>query len=152
MFKFLKKKAKYFTEQERAQIVEAIRVAEKRTSGEIRLYVEKHCRFMDAMDRAAELFFHLQMQKTDDRNAVLVYVAIKDRQLAIFGDEGIYKKTGNAYWVALVEGMLRNFNTSNYAEGIKGCVAGIGEGLHKHFPFDNVTDKNELPDDIVFGD
>ena len=106
---------------------------------------------MDAIDRAAELFFQLQMQKTDDKNAVLVYVAMDDRQLAIFGDEGIHKKVGDEYWNTEVQKMINNFNRNNYAEGISTVVKDIGEALTKHFPYNNDTDKNELPDDIVFG-
>lgn len=106
---------------------------------------------MDAIDRAAELFFQLEMQKTDDRNAVLVYVAMKDRQLAVFGDEGIHKKVGNDYWNKEVLKMISNFNRENYAAGISEVVKDIGEALTKNFPFNNDTDKNELPDDIVFG-
>ena len=106
---------------------------------------------MDAIDRAAELFFQLEMQKTDDRNAVLVYVAMKDRQLAVFGDEGIHNKVGNEYWSTEVKKMISNFNRENYAAGIAEVVKDIGTALTKNFPFNNDTDKNELPDDIVFG-
>ncbi len=138
-------------EEENRLIVKAIRQAEKRTSGEVRVYVESRCRFMDAIDRAAELFFSLQMEKTDDRNAVLVYIALKDHQLAVFADEGIYKKTGADYWNNVVKEMLSTFNKQDYAKGIAECVIQIGEALTTHFPYDNDTDKNELPDQIVFG-
>jgi uncharacterized membrane protein len=138
-------------EEENRLIVKAIRQAEKRTSGEVRVYVESRCRFMDAIDRAAELFFSLQMEKTDDRNAVLVYIALKDHQLAVFADEGIYKKTGADYWNTVVKEMLSTFNKQDYAKGIAECVIQIGEALTTHFPYDNDTDKNELPDQIVFG-
>jgi len=106
---------------------------------------------MDAIDRAAELFFRLEMERTDDRNAVIIYLAIKDRQLAVFGDENIHKKVGNEYWNNLVDKMLRDFDKENFANGIRQCVVDVGEALHFHFPYDNDTDKNELPDDIVFG-
>jgi len=138
-------------EEENRLIVKAIRQAEKRTSGEVRVYVESRCRFMDAIDRAAELFFSLKMEKTDDRNAVLVYVALKDHQLAVFADEGIYKKAGPDYWNNVVKEMLSTFNKEDYAKGIAECVIQIGDALTTHFPYDNDTDKNELPDQIVFG-
>lgn len=146
-----KKTSSFFTAAEREHIVEAVRESERRTSGEIRVFIEKKCVYMDAVDQAAEIFFKLQMQKTDDRNAVLLYVAIKDRQLAVYGDEGIHKKVGNEYWNREVQQMIQSFNKENYAEGIRQCVIDIGEALHQHFPYDNDTDKNELPDDIVFG-
>lgn len=150
MFSIFKKKD-FFTPEEKQQITEAIRHAESMTSGEVRVFVEGRCSYMDAIDRAAELFFNLQMQKTDDRNAVLLYIAMKDHQLAVFGDEGIHKKVGNEYWNAEVKKMIANFNRKNYAEGISEVVKDIGEALTQHFPYNRDTDKNELPDDIVFG-
>ncbi|HMK17081.1 MAG TPA: TPM domain-containing protein [Chitinophagaceae bacterium] len=150
MFSFFKKK-NFFTAEEQQLIIEAIQNAERMTSGEVRVFVESKCSYMDAIDRAAELFFQLEMQKTDDRNAVLVYVAMKDRQLAVFGDEGIHNKVGNEYWGTEVKKMISNFNRENYAAGIAEVVKDIGTALTKNFPFNNDTDKNELPDDIVFG-
>ena len=150
MFSFFKKK-NFFTAEEQQLIIEAIQNAERMTSGEVRVFVESKCSYMDAIDRAAELFFQLEMQKTDDRNAVLVYVAMKDRQLAVFGDEGIHKRVGNEYWSTEVKKMISNFNRENYAAGIAEVVKDIGTALTKNFPFNNDTDKNELPDDIVFG-
>jgi uncharacterized membrane protein len=146
-----KKKKNFFTTEEQQLIIDAIHNAERMTSGEVRVFVESKCSYMDAIDRAAELFFQLEMQKTNDRNAVLVYVAMKDRQLAVFGDEGIHNKVGNEYWSTEVKKMISNFNRENYAAGIAEVVKDIGVALTKNFPFNNDTDKNELPDDIVFG-
>ena len=144
------RKKDLFTLEEKQQITEAIRKAEKMTSGEVRVFVESKCSYMDAIDRAAELFFQLQMQKTDDRNAVLVYVAMKDRQLAVFGDEGIHKRVGDDYWKNEVKKMISNFNREDYATGIAGCVEDIGQALQQFFPYTD-NDKNELSDDIQFG-
>jgi uncharacterized membrane protein len=145
------RKKEFFTAEEKQHIVEAVQQAEQRTSGEIRVFVASRCKYVDAIDQAAEIFFGLEMQKTEQRNAVLIYVAIKDRQLAIFGDEGIHQKVGDAYWKDKVKKMIGNFNRSNYAEGIRQCVLEVGEALHAYFPYDRQVDKNELPDDIVFG-
>jgi uncharacterized membrane protein len=151
MFPFTKKKAEFFSEKENELIVSAIRAAELRTSGEVRVYIESKCRFVDALDRALEIFQSLKMYETADRNAVLVYVALKDKQLAVFGDEGIHQKVGTAFWNKEVQNMLQHFNKNNYAEGIAEVVREIGEVLVHHFPYNKDTDKNELPDDIVFG-
>lgn len=141
----------FFTDEENRSVVEAIRKAEQKTSGEVRVFIESHCRYVDAIDRAVEIFQRLQMDKTDDRNAVLVYVAVKDHQLAVFGDEGIHRKVGVKYWQDEVEKMISSFDGENIAEGVRQCVIDIGEALHTHFPYSRDTDKNELPDDIVFG-
>lgn len=148
---FKKKPLDIFTDEEKEMIVQAIRQAESRTSGEIRLYIERNCKYVDPIERAAELFFSLQMDKTTDRNAVLLYVALEDHQLAIFGDEGIYKKTGKEYWETLVNHILQHFNKENFARGISEYINEIGEGLHYYFPYDRATDQNELPDEIIFG-
>lgn len=145
------KKTEFFTTEEKQRIVDAVRLAERRTSGEIRVFVESRCPYMDAIDRAIQVFYKLKMEETDDRNAVIIYVAIKDHQLAVYGDEGIHKKVGQEYWTKEVQQMISSFNRENYADGIRQCVIDIGEALHSHFPFDNDTDKNELPDNIVFG-
>ena len=148
---FLFRRKEFFTDEEKQNIVDAVRTAEQRTSGEVRVFVESRCRYVNAIDRALEIFENLQMQNPELRNATLVYVAIKDRQLAVFGDEGIHQKVGNEYWANEVMKMINAFNRDNIAEGIRQCVLNIGEALAKHFPYDRNTDKNELPDDIVFG-
>jgi uncharacterized membrane protein len=140
-----------FNDNQQQQIVAAIQAAEHRTSGEIRVYVESRCRYVNPMHRAAEIFAGLNMEKTAARNGVLVYVALKDRQLALFGDEGINRKVGSAFWNEQVRNILAHFNKADYAGGIARVVAEIGSALQTHFPYDKGTDKNELPDDIVFG-
>ena len=151
MLSFFRKKNKFFTAEENQFIVEAIHQAEQETSGEVRVFVESKCSYMDAIDRAAEIFSRLQMHKTTERNAVLIYIAVKDRQLAIFGDEAIHKKVGNEYWGRLVKQMISHFDKNNFAEGIRHCVLEVGKDLQKNFPHHKYTDKNELPDDIMFG-
>jgi len=147
-----KPKAKdFFSEADKKKIVDTIQYAERRTSGEVRVFVESRCKYMDAIDRAAEVFFNLQMEKTEQRNATLVYVALKDKQVAVFGDEGIYKKTGQPFWHWEMQRIIRHLGNEQIAQGIIDAVRHIGEALHEHFPYDAQTDKNELPDEIVFG-
>ena len=141
----------FFSQEENERIVAAIRQAEQATSGEIRVYIESHCRFVDPLDRAVELFFGLKMEKTEQRNGVLLYIALKDRQLAIFGDEGIHQKVGTAFWDREIGNMLNAFNAAHFADGIVNIVTEVGNALREHFPYDAATDRNELPDEIVFG-
>lgn len=145
------KKPALFTVDEQGKITGAIREAEQRTSGEIRVFIESKCKFVDPLDRAAEIFYGLKMDQTAERNAVLVYLAVKDRQLALFADEGIHTKTGKDFWKNEVQQMLSHFNRENYTAGTLSVIHEIGETLHQHFPYYEGIDKNELPDDIVFG-
>lgn len=91
------------------------------------------------------------MYETKDRNAVLVYIALKDRQLAIYGDEGIHQRVGQEFWENEVKKMISEFNAEHFAEGVAAVVRDIGDALHSYFPYDKDEDKNELPDEIVFG-
>jgi len=145
------KKADFFSKEEKARIIEAIQLAEQRTSGEVRVFIESRCRFVNPLDRATEVFANLKMSETDLRNATLVYVAVKDKQAAVFGDAGIHEKVGQKYWEEEVNKMLLLFRRHHLAEGLVQCIKDIGEALHFYFPYESTTDKNELPDDIVFG-
>jgi uncharacterized membrane protein len=151
IFSIFSKPKGFFSPQDNEQIVQAIRIAEKETSGEVRVYVESRNPFVNVMDRASEIFFQLKMDKTDDRNAVLLYIAIKDKELALFADEGIYKMVGGEYWDKEVKNMIAQFSKENISNGIEQCVLHVGQTLKEKFPYNNTTDKNELPDEIVFG-
>jgi len=145
------KKKEFFTAEENKQLVEAIQKAEHQTSGEVRVFVESKCRFVDAIDRAQEIFFSLKMNETELRNATLVYVAVKHKQVAVYGDEGIHQKVGEKYWQDVVEKMLLHFKNQKLVGGICEGIHDLGEALKFYFPYNSDTDKNELPDEIVFG-
>ncbi|MBS1921561.1 MAG: TPM domain-containing protein [Bacteroidetes bacterium] len=146
-----RKNKEFISPEEKQRILEAIQQAEKETSGEIRVFIESKCSYVDALDRAKEMFHHLNMQNTKERNAVLIYLAVKHHQLAIFGDEGIHKKVSTEYWNKLVKQMIHHFHHNNFAEGIRLAIMELGQDLKKYFPYDKNNDKNELPDDIVYG-
>ena len=150
IFPFSKKK-QLFTEDENTRIVSAIRTCEQRTSGEIRVYIEANNPYVSPMERAVEIFAKLKMEQTEHRNGVILYIAFKHHEVALFGDAGIYEKTGAAFWDAEVKKMIVNFSENHLPEGIIQCVLDVGEALHAAFPYEPKEDKNELPDDIVFG-
>jgi len=150
MWLFSRKKP-FFSEEENEQIVHSIREAERQTSGELRVFVESRCRYVDALDRASEIFSRLQMEKTELRNGVLFYIAVKDRQLAIYADKGIHESAGEEYWKKSVKDILSVFSRESVTAGIIASVHQIGQALRTHFPYNKEVDKNELPDEIVFG-
>lgn len=138
-----------FTEAEQKQIVEAIKQAEKNTSGEIRVHIDKKCK-EDVLDRAAFMFDALDMQKTEQRNGVLIYLAVEDKKLAILGDAGINQKVPVNFWEDVNNIMIDNFKKGNFAKGLSEGIIRAGEQLKKHFPYQK-NDVNELSDDISFG-
>ncbi len=150
MWRFSKRKP-FFSPEENDRIVESIREAERQTSGEVRIFVENRCKYVDALDRAKEIFENLKMEETEFRNGVLVYVAIEDKQLAVFADSGIHEATGNEYWKNVVHDILSMFSKNNIVEGITTTILSIGQALKSHFPYEQKMDKNELPDEIIFG-
>ena len=139
-----------FNEDEQHRIRVAIEDAEKRTSGQIRVCIEKSCS-EDVLDRAAKYFHKLDMHKTKHRNGVLIYVATVDRKFAIIGDAGINKVVPADFWDSTKEDMLAHFKLGDLVEGIVTGLQIAGEHLQKYFPHHN-GDTNELSDDIAFMD
>jgi uncharacterized membrane protein len=135
-------------EKEQEKIKNAIVWAEKSTSGEVRVCIEKKCD-KDAYIRAIECFFDLKMQATKLRNGVLVYVAIEDKKFAIIGDSGINAIVSADFWDSTKSLMLEKFKANDLAEGISLGIIEAGKQLKKHFPYDS-DDRNELSDDIAF--
>ena len=150
MFGLFKKKP-LFSNAENTRIVEAIKSSEQLTSGEIRIYIESKNPLVSTIDRASEIFFNLKMQETAQRNAVLLYLAYKDKEVAIFGDEGIHQQVGTEFWNNQVKQMVMLFKENNLTEGIVKCITEVGHVLIEKFPHQGIMDKNELPDEIVFG-
>lgn len=151
MFSFFTSPKPLLSDAQQTELLQAIRLAEQQTSGEIRVFLERRCRYVDATDRAAEVFFSHGMQQTTQRNAVLIYLATQDHQVAIWGDQGIHEKLGPRYWQERVQEMLQLFSKEDYLQGLLGCVEATGQALRQHFPYDRSTDRNELSDDILFG-
>jgi uncharacterized membrane protein len=148
---FSKDARAHFAPGEAERIVDAVREAEQMTSGEVRIFVESRCRYVNPLNRAAEIFFGLKMDLTDERNAVLVYIAMRDHQFAIYADQGIFREMGEDYWNREALKMLEAFRKESYADGLVTVVKDIGIALKDHFPYERKGDKNELPDDIIFG-
>lgn len=139
----------FFTKEEKALIKSAVKEAEMNTSGEIRVHIENKCR-TDVMDRAAWWFGKLAMQKTEQRNGVLFYLAVKDKKFAILGDAGINAVTPEDFWDRIKEKMVDHFSEGRFADGLQQGILMAGEQLKEHFPHQD-DDVNELSDDISFG-
>ncbi len=144
----------FLPEAARTQVVAAIRAAEARTSGEIKVHIETHCPDkMSPYDRALALFAQLGLEKTHDRNAVLLYVASEERRFAILGDSGIHAEVGDAYWAAAAKTLSEHFASGAVAEGFIAAVSAIGDRLAKRFPnTEGARKDNQLSDDISTGD
>ncbi len=142
--------SEFFTEEDKKRIRSAIREAERNTSGEIRVHIERRCR-EDVLDRSAWLFGQLNMHKTEKRNGVLFYLAIEDRKFAILGDAGINAVTPEDFWDGIKDQMLAEFREERFCEGLETGILMAGEKLKEHFPYEK-DDVNELPDDISFGE
>jgi uncharacterized membrane protein len=123
----------FFTAEQQQEIIRAIRNAEMDTSGEIRLHLEESCGD-DVLDRAADIFRKLEMHKTELRNGVLIYLAVKDRQFAIIGDVGINEKVPENFWDDIKEDMVANFKQGNFVKGLINAIETSGKELQHFFP------------------
>lgn len=131
-------------------IVQAIAGAEGKTSGQIRVYLQRGPLAEDAVAAAKKQFQKLGMDKTRERNGVLILVAPRARKFAVVGDEGIHQKLGEIYWQQLVDAMGAHFQKENFNQALLEAIERTGELLARHFPKAE-GGRNELPDDVIEG-
>jgi uncharacterized membrane protein len=139
----------FLTKEEESAIVEAIRVAEKNTSGEIRVHIEATTS-LDAYDRAMEVFHELNMDATELQNGVLIYLAVNDKTFVICGDKGINDVVASDFWDCTRDAMVNQFKLGNYKQGLIDGILNAGEQLKKYFPWQE-GDTNELSNEISKG-
>ena len=132
------------------RIIEAIRGAESKTSGEIRVYVQRGKFETDPVLLAQKKFQRLGMYKTRERNAVLIFVAPRAHKFAVVGDQAIHEKCGEQFWQHVVDGMRVHFQNEKFSHALTEAVNEVGKVLATHFPRTSAN-ANELPDEIIEG-
>lgn len=140
--------ALFFSKAEKERIVRAIREAEMKTSGEIRVHLERKAR-EPFFEHAREVFEKIGMTRTKERNGVLIFINLASRQFAVLGDEGIHARVPENFWESIVMEMQADFQDDRFADGIVKAVLAAGEKLREYFPYER-ADVNELPDEISF--
>jgi uncharacterized membrane protein len=139
-----------FSDEQTARIVDAIQDAERGTSGEVRVHIERTCPKPDVLERAREVFAMLGMHRTEQHNGVLFYLAVDDHKFAVIGDSGIHAAVPAHFWEDTRDVLREHFRAGQFTEGLCQGIARAGQHLKAAFPFHN-DDINELPDDISFG-
>lgn len=145
----MEKQKEFLTHDQEQEIVEAIGLAEKETSGEIRVHIEKETS-VDAFTRATEVFHLLKMDQTELKNGVLIYLAVENKNFAIIGDKGIDDLVSDDFWDCVKEAMAAQFKLGNFKQGLIDGVSQAGHQLQKHFPCGE-NDTNELSNEISKG-
>lgn len=131
-----------------ARLIKAIQSAESKTSGEIRVHIEKTCDG-DVLEACKKQFIKLSMTETKARNGILFFLAIDSKSFAVWGDEGIHQKVSDEFWKSITDCAIEYFKKHDYVTGIEKAVELCGEKLKLHFPLE-ADDKNELSNDISY--
>ena len=139
----------FLTKVDEADVIEAIRLAEQNTSGEIRVHLEKASE-QNAYERALDVFFELKMNETELQNGVLIYVAVEDKKFAICGDKGINQVVSEDFWDNTKNIITQHFKANNFKQGLIDGIAEAGQQLKKYFPLQD-NDRNELSNEISLG-
>jgi uncharacterized membrane protein len=142
------KTREFLTHLQHDEIVKAIGEAEKKTSGEIRLFISRKEPDEDAVAAAQKAFVHLGMHKTKEKNGVLIFVAPRVRKFAIIGDEAVHAKCGDEFWKEVAHEISTHFRNGGFSDGILHGIQRAGKLLADHFPR-HPGDKNQLPDEIA---
>jgi uncharacterized membrane protein len=138
----------FLSKLEHDQIVAAIRAAESKTSGEIRVYIQRGKLNTDPLISAQKKFRRLRMDKTSERNAVLIFIAPRAHKFAVLGDKAIHEKCGEQFWQQVVDGMREHFQKEKFSHAIVEGIEEVGELLSTHFPR-TPRSSNEFPDDVI---
>lgn len=145
--------ARVFTEDDLAAIADRVAAVEARTSAELRVHLERRVpralfgRRPDPLDRAREVFARLGMQRTRDRNGVLIYLALDDHSLAIFGDEGVHARVGDTYWARIRDLLVERLRAGAPRDAMTTAIDEVGRVLAEHFPR-RPDDLDELSDQV----
>jgi uncharacterized membrane protein len=139
---------KFLSEAESARINSAIKDAESKTSGEIKLVMARHC-WGKIETKAAKIFKELGLDKTKERNCVLILFIVTNREFLIHGDQGIHEKVGQGFWDDIRDKMVAVFKQDEFGEGISQGICLIGERLSQYFPYQR-DDIDEISNEIVY--
>lgn len=139
----------FLSKKEEQEIIEAIQIAEKNTSGEIRVHLESASE-KDHYQRALEVFYILEMNTTKAKNGVLIYVAVHDKKFVVYGDQGINEVVSKDFWNTTKDCIQKHFKSGNFKQGLIDGVLKAGEELKAHFPYQE-NDVDELSNEISKG-
>src|ERR1700751_3096071 len=138
----------FLSKVEHDRIVQAIREVESKTSGEIRIFVQRGKLNADPLVAAQKKFHHLRMHTKRERNAVLIFVAPRAHKFAVVGDKAIHEKCGDEFWQRIVDGMRAHFKNEKFSHALVDAIKEIGKVLAAHFPR-GLGNANELADDVL---
>jgi uncharacterized membrane protein len=138
----------FLSKLEHDRIVQAIRNAEAKSSGEVRVYIQRGKLAADALSAAEKNFRALSMHKTRERNAVLIFVVPRAHKFAVVGDKGIHEKCGNELWQRVVDKMRDDFRNEHFTDALVEAIQEIGSVLAARFPLKSGRNPNELRDEI----
>lgn len=124
----------FLSKLEHDRIVQAIREAEAKTSGQIRVFIQRGKLNADPLLAAQKKFHRLGLHKTDGRNAVLIFVIPRAHKFAVVGDRAVHEKCGEQFWQRLVDGMRAHFKNEKFSHAIVEAVEETGKALGAHFP------------------
>jgi uncharacterized membrane protein len=130
------------------RIVKAIRDAEAKTSGEIRVFIQRGKLAGDPLIAAQKKFHRLGMHKTPERNAILIFVAPRAHKFAVVGDKAIHEKCREHFWQGLADSMREHFRNEKFSHALVEAIEEAGNTLASHFP-KRSTSSNQLPDNVI---
>jgi uncharacterized membrane protein len=141
-------KKRLVSQADEVRLIKAIQLAELKTSGEVRVHIEKTCKG-DALEECKKQFVKLNMHQTKDRNGILFFLAINSKSFAVWGDEGIHQKVSDEFWKSITDCAIGYFKQNDLMTGMEKAIELCGEKLKIHFPIE-ADDKNELSNEISY--
>lgn len=114
--------------------------------------VPKNVKLKRAKRLAAEQFMLQEINLTDDRTGVLLFVSMAEHYVEVIADHGIYEKLDPSIWQKIIDELLIDIKADKMADGLMKAIDEVGLLLQEHFPIDENTYKNELSNHIILID
>ncbi len=113
---------------------QALIEAEEGSTGEIRVHLSRRPFEPNALKRATRLFDRFGMNRTAQRNAVLLYVNLRKHRFAIVADRGFSQAVEPMVWDRIAAELSDHFRSTHPDRAMAIAIIRIGVQLQKHFP------------------
>lgn len=125
-----------------------IAAVEAMTSAELRVVITRSS-WMGIRPRARALFRKYGLDRTRERNGVMILVDLRNRELLLYGDEAVDSRLGQDFWDDLRDVMVTELSAGRLADSLCLGLRRIGERLAADFP-PRPDDTNEIANTLIF--
>lgn len=102
----------------------------------------------EVVERAQLEFYWKNIQRTEERTGILIFLSLMERQCVVLADKGISSKLPRETWDGIVKTVVDGIKKNQASEGLIEAIQKCGVILAEHFPARDAN-PNELPNQLI---